>query len=272
MIKEQILFVGAGSMAEAIAKGILAKDVAGSSQITLSNRSNSERLQILHATYGVQICSVDSIEFAKAIEQAQVLVLAMKPKDAGAALKSLRASLQPGQLIVSVIAGLSIATMSSILGSDVAIVRTMPNTSSTIGLGATGIAFSATVTEEQKILTRELFGATGVTVEVAEPLLDAVTGLSGSGPAYIYYMMEAMTAAGVDLGLTVEQAHLLTVQTVLGAAEMVRQTGEQPADLRAKVTSPNGTTQAALELLGAQQFPAVVDAAIKRAAAASTVL
>jgi pyrroline-5-carboxylate reductase len=189
----------------------------------------------------------------------------MKPKDAGDALKNLRPQLQAGTLVISVIAGLSIETMRDLLGPDVTLVRTMPNTSSTIGLGATGLSYDAGVNETQRQFALDLFRATGEVVVVDEPLLDVVTGVSGSGPAYIYYMMEAMIRAAEQLGLSAETARLLTVQTVIGAGEMVRQTGEQPADLRHKVTSPNGTTQAALEKMAELGFQPAVEAAVKRA-------
>jgi pyrroline-5-carboxylate reductase len=146
------------------------------------------------------------------------------------------------------------------------IVRTMPNTSSTIGLGATGISFSSTVSNGQRLLAETMFQSIGLTAVVEEPLLDAVTGVSGSGPAYVYYLMEAMIEAGLSLGLSEEAARELTVQTVLGAAHMVKATNENPAELRRKVTSPNGTTQAAIETLDAHSFSQAVVRAIGRAA------
>jgi pyrroline-5-carboxylate reductase len=153
-----------------------------------------------------------------------------------------------------------------LIGEGRAIARTMPNTSSTIGLGATGISFSPAVTEAQRELALAMFRAVGTVAVVNEPLLEAVNGVSGSGPAYVYYLMEAMIAAGVDLGLTEEASRELTVQTVRGAAEMVRLTGEQPAELRRKVASPGGTTQAAIETLERYSFQEGMNAAIRRCA------
>jgi pyrroline-5-carboxylate reductase len=252
-------------MAEAIVKGIVDRKVVEAHDVIMCNRGNLERLQELQQKYAVQTCTVDSEQYHQAVQAAQVIVLAMKPKDAGAALKVLRPLLNGQPLIVSVIAGLPIATMQQLLGADIPIVRTMPNTSSTIGLGATGLAYSANVPPAAQQLAYEMFAATGIAVVVEEPLLDVVTGVSGSGPAYFYYMMESMMRAAEQLGLSPEVAQQLTVQTVIGAGEMVKQTGELPEALRHKVTSPNGTTQAALETLAAQGFPAAVEAAVTRA-------
>ncbi len=264
-MQPSILFIGAGSMAEAIVKGLVSAGITPPSSITVSNRGNEQRLQELNTAYGVDTCVASSDSFAKRLSASDVIFLAMKPKDAGEALKTLAPHLHSEQLLVSVIAGLSIATISSLVGAQIPVVRTMPNTSSTIGLGATGMAFSDTVNEAQQQLALQMFNATGISVVVEEPLLDVVTGVSGSGPAYIYYMMEAMIRAGEQLGLSPEVARQLTVQTVIGAGEMVKQTGELPEALRHKVTSPNGTTQAALETMAAGHLQQTVEAAVKRA-------
>lgn len=261
----QLCFYGAGSMAEAIVRGLIGQGLTAANNIGMLNRQNAERLSELNERYGV-VTAGDDVAKLEMVRNADVVFLAPKPKDAAGVLEQLRDVLSPNQLIVSVIAGLSIRTIEQLLGRPMAIVRTMPNTSSTIGLGATGISYSESVTAEQRAIAEAMFQAVGLTAVVDEPLLDVVTGVSGSGPAYIYYMMESMIAAGVKLGLTTDAARELTVQTVLGAAEMVRTTGEQPADLRRKVTSPNGTTQAAIETLDAHQFSTAIDRAVARAA------
>ncbi|MWC28521.1 pyrroline-5-carboxylate reductase [Paenibacillus sp. MMS18-CY102] len=260
-----LCFYGAGSMAEAIVRGLIGQELTKPSQISMLNRQNVDRLQELTSRYGVETSSDETAKLAM-IQSADVLFLAPKPKDAAAALEQLRPLLSPNQLIVSVIAGLSIRTIEQLLGQPMAVVRTMPNTSSTIGLGATGISYSNSVTADQRLLAEAMFQAVGLTSVVEEPLLDVVTGVSGSGPAYVYYLMEAMIKAGQELGLNADAARELTVQTVLGAAQMVKETGEQPADLRRKVTSPNGTTQAALETLDAHHFATGVERAVARAA------
>ncbi|CAM4313231.1 pyrroline-5-carboxylate reductase [Paenibacillus typhae] len=265
LIKEHIVFYGAGSMAEAIVRGMIARNVIASDSITMLNRSSSERLAELRSRYGVQ-GSNDAQQKSEILKNAQVIVLAMKPKDAAEALRGLAPLLQPDQLIVSVIAGLTIRTIQGLLGTPQPVIRTMPNTSSTIGLGATGIAFSKEVGEAGRRLALNIFESVGITSVIEEERMETLTGISGSGPAYIYYMMEAMTAAGIRGGLTPEQSLELTVQSVLGAARMVQQTGEDPAALRKKVTSPNGSTQAAIETLDKGDFFETVIAAVNRCA------
>ncbi len=265
LINDKIVFYGAGSMAEAIVRGMIARSVIASENITMLNRSSSERLAELRSRYGVR-GSNDPGQKAEILANANVIVLAMKPKDAAEALRGLAPQLSPGQLIVSVIAGLTIRTIQALLGTTQPVVRTMPNTSSTIGLGATGIAFSKEVDDSSRRLALNIFESVGITSVIEEERMEILTGISGSGPAYIYYMMEAMTAAGIRGGLTPEQSAELTVQSVLGAARMVQQTGEEPAALRKKVTSPNGATQAAIETLEKGDFFETVIAAVNSCA------
>ncbi|MEI7024483.1 pyrroline-5-carboxylate reductase [Paenibacillus sp. y28] len=262
---KRICFYGAGAMAEAVIRGLIDTGAAPAAQIAVFNRQNRQRLEALQEQYGVQP-AYDSEAQQLALQQADIIVLGMKPKDAVEAIHMLRSTLRPGQLLVSLIAGLNINTIELLLGGSAAVVRTMPNTSCTIGLGVTGISFSSAVSGEQRQLALAMFSATGIASIVDEGLLDIVTGVSGSGPAYIYYMMEAMIQGAVSGGLTPEQARDLTVQTVLGAARMVQITGENPADLRRKVTSPNGTTEAAIKTLDEHGFAAGVQAAVLRAA------
>lgn len=259
-----LCFYGAGSMAEAIVRGLIEKRVARPEEIVMINRQNGGRLQELADRYGVRTAG-DAAARERALREAGLIVLGMKPKDAVEALSAARPLLDR-QLIVSVIAGLGIATIEKLIGRPMPVARTMPNTSSTIGLGATGVSFSAEVDPDQRKLVLDMFGAVGIVAEVEESRLDIVTGVSGSGPAYIYYMMEAMIAGGIAGGLSAQTARELTLQTVLGAAQMVRLTGEDPADLRRKVTSPNGTTQAALETLDRHAFAEGVHGAVLRAA------
>jgi pyrroline-5-carboxylate reductase len=258
-----ITFYGAGSMAEAIVRGLIARSVVRPSDIFMLNRSNSERLEELHNRYQVKTSNDDAAK-SGILQNSSVIVLAMKPKDAGAVLKELGPLLKEDQLIVSVIAGLSIKTMQRLLERKQPIARTMPNTSSSIGLGATGISYSKEMTEEQRRTVMTLFEAVGTITIIEEKNMDLLTGISGSGPAYIYYMMEAMIAAGIRGGLSEEQCRALTIQTVLGAARMAQQTGEEPSALRAKVTSPNGSTQAAIRTLDDGDFFEDVIAAVNR--------
>ncbi|MFE5319830.1 pyrroline-5-carboxylate reductase [Paenibacillus sp. NPDC056579] len=261
-----ITFIGAGSMAEAIVRGLTSGKNDNPARITMINRQDTDRLKSLHDRYGVSYAA-NEVDKLRAVTEADVVVVAFKPKDAIEGLTSLSSQLKPSALLVSVIAGMSIATIEAVLGtSGQPIVRTMPNTSSSIGLGATGISFSSGTSAEQQKLAIDMFASTGIVSVVEESKLDIVTGVSGSGPAYIYYMMEAMIEGGIRGGLTPEAAKQLTVQTVLGAAKMVELTGEDPADLRRKVTSPNGTTQAALETLERHDFSVGVTKAVLRSA------
>ncbi len=183
------------------------------------------RLDELATRYGVVVAN-DAESKQTMLHDADIIFLAMKPKDAAEAIKQLRDIIKPGQILVSLVAGMTIGTIEALLGQQIAIVRTMPNTSSTIGLGATGISFSSSVTNGQRLLAEQMLQSIGLTAIVEEPLLDVVTGISGSGPAYIYYLMEAMINAGLRAWIIREAARELTVQTVLGAAHMVKATNE----------------------------------------------
>jgi pyrroline-5-carboxylate reductase len=261
----QICFYGAGSMAEAIARGLINKKLVEPSLISMLNRQNEERLNELNERYGVQTIVQGSSNEAY-LREADIIFLAMKPKDAAAAIASIQPLVSPKQLIISVIAGLSINAIEKLLAGKGAVVRAMPNTSSTIGLGATGISYSKSVTSQQQIVTEAIFSSVGINAVVDESLQQAITGVSGSGPAYVYFFMESMIASAIELGISEASAKELVVQTVLGAAEMVRYTGEEPAELRRKVTSPNGTTQAAIELMAEKHFPETINKGVKRSA------
>ncbi|OCT14131.1 pyrroline-5-carboxylate reductase [Paenibacillus pectinilyticus] len=262
----KIAFVGAGSMAEAIARGLIQKEVANPQHVYMMNRSNQDRLAYLRSEYGLQASS-DPATKDTFIREADVVVLCMKPKDVESAFAELRPLLNEGQLLISVIAGLSIEKAEKLLQSNMPIVRTMPNTSSTIGLGATGMSFSSKVNDTFKQLAIQMFEAVGIVTIVDEDKLEVLTGVSGSGPAYVYYFMEAMIKAGIEGGLNEEDAKQLTLQTVLGAAHMVKITKEDPAELRRKVTSPNGATQASIEALDRYQFSEAVAQAVFHSAA-----
>jgi len=261
----RLCFYGAGSMAEAIVRGLLAAGLSKPADITMINRANASRLAELRERYGVGTAA-DEAAREQALREADVIFLCMKPKDAAEALRRLSPVVRDGQLLISVIAGLSIAAIEKLVGRRLPIARTMPNTSSTIGLGATGISFSGTASDDQRELVLKMFEAVGIARVVDESLINAVTALSGSGPAYLYYMMEAMTDAAVSLGIPADTARALTAQTVLGAAKMVLETGEEPAELRRKVTSPGGTTQAAIETFEKLDFRGTVERAMRRAA------
>ncbi|HZG85298.1 pyrroline-5-carboxylate reductase [Paenibacillus sp.] len=265
--EQRIVFIGAGSMSEALLRGIVEAKLVRPQSVVALYRNDRSRIDALQSAYGIRAPETNAHdERQRLVANADIVVLSVKPKDVGAAMIEFRSAFRPEQLLVSVVAGLSIDTMQRLLGRPQPIVRTMPNTSSTIGLGATGLAFSESVSAAQREMATQLLQAVGTTVPVEENKLNIVTGLSGSGPAYVYYLMEAMIEAGVQGGLSAEESRALAVQTVLGAAHMVETTGEDPAALRAKVTSPNGTTFAAIGVLERFQFREGVVQAIQRAA------
>jgi pyrroline-5-carboxylate reductase len=259
----KIAFIGAGSMSEAIIRGLVQQKIAQPELVFAMNRSNKEQLAALKEQYGIRIV-LEPGDKETFIREADIVVVAMKPKDVRQAFSEFNTLLRPDQLLVSVVAGLSLATMSMLVPEGMPIVRTMPNTSSTIGLGSTGICSSDSVTPELQQMALAMFNAIGEVCVVPEDMMNMVNGISGSGPAYVYYFMEAMIAQGIAGGLEPDLAKSLTVQTVLGAAAMVKATKEDPAELRRKVTSPNGTTQAAIEVFEQLGLASALGAGIRR--------
>ena len=237
--------IGAGSMAEALISGMVTDHLLEASHIWVKNRSNQERLQELKSTYGVSA----TYNLQELCRGADAIILAMKPKDALNALVSIKETLEPPTVIISVLAGVSLSSIEKILDKPMAIVRAMPNTSATIGKSATALAGNKLVSNEASIMVEKIFQTVGLTKFVKEEQLDAVTGLSGSGPAYIYYLFEALEKGAVDLGLDRELAKDLIIQTFLGAAEMLSKTSKSACQLRKEVTSPGGTTEAGLRVL-----------------------
>ena len=254
-------FLGAGSMAEALVKGLIRAGLASPDHIWVTNRSNHERLARLSGGLGVHT-TTDKLEL---VDRADLLVVACKPKDVPGLLAEIGGRTHRGQVMLSVAAGVSTASLTAGLSPGVQVVRAMPNTSSLVGESATAVSGGPGASDEAVAMCRALLGAVGKVVEVPEDMLDAVTGLSGSGPAYVYAMVEALVEAGVAAGLPATVAHELAVQTVLGAASMLRETGEDPAVLRQRVTSPGGTTMAGLQVLQDRGFQEAIVGAVARA-------
>lgn len=260
---QKIVFIGAGSMAEALIHGWINKEVVEAKNIYIKNRSNLERLQELKKSYGVHI-----LENIEDLNDADLVILAMKPKDAKAACESIAPYLSENTAILSVLAGISIESIENVLGAR-PIARVMPNTSATIGMAASGIAFNQFVNEQQKSMYLQMLEAVGIVIEVEEDKLHAVTALSGSGPAYIYYLLEAWENIGTEFGLSKEMVRKLMVQTLAGAASMLQTVQEEPCVLRQKVTSPGGTTEAGIKALEQYRFNEAVYACVKSAEARS---
>lgn len=257
-----ITFIGAGSMAEALIAGIIKAKIVAPTQITVTNRSDQRRLQALSQHYHVQT----TLSTADAIAEADAIIFAMKPKDIKSALVEIKPLLKDTQLLISVLAGTPIALFIEQLQQDMPVIRTMPNTSATIGYGATAMSAGDFVTVEQLQKTKQLFQTVGEVSIVSEEQMHVVTAVSGSGPAYFYYFVEAMEKAAINNGLEQTTAKELIYQTILGAAKMLQQTGEDPEELRAKITSPNGTTQRGVETLASNHVAEAIEAAIIAAA------
>jgi pyrroline-5-carboxylate reductase len=265
ILMKKLVFVGAGSMAEAMISGIGASGLLPGEQMWITNKQDTDRLKLLEQRYNVQT----SYEYEELFSGAETVVLAMKPKDAAAAIDEIKTFLKDGMLVISVLAGISIGAIEAAAGKSLAVARVMPNTSAAIGKSATGLAFNEKVSEAQKKIVKDLFNTIGLTAIVEESQLDAVTGLSGSGPAYIYYLVEAMEQSASEIGLEKHTAKKLIIQTLLGAAEMLSKTDKEPAQLRFEVTSPGGTTEAGIKVLEQQGVQSAVITCIKEATAQS---
>ncbi|MFP3675994.1 pyrroline-5-carboxylate reductase [Pseudomonas sp. SIMBA_041] len=260
MSKTRIAFIGAGNMAASLIGGLRAKGL-DASQIRASDPGAETRAKVA-AEHGIETFA----DNADAIQDADVVVLAVKPQAMKAVCEAIRPSLKPNQLVVSIAAGITCASMNNWLGAQ-PIVRCMPNTPALLRQGVSGLYATAEVNADQRQQAQELLSAVGIALWLnEEQQLDAVTAVSGSGPAYFFLLIEAMTAAGVKLGLPADIAAQLTLQTALGAAHMAVASDVDAAELRRRVTSPAGTTEAAIKSFQAGGFEALVETALGAAA------
>jgi pyrroline-5-carboxylate reductase len=256
---KKISFIGGGNMAQALISGLISCGVKPE-LITVADPSAEMRAQL--DAQGLN--TVDPTSDAKAaVINADVVVLAVKPQVMNAVVSGF-ADILDKQLVISVAAGLSTELLSTMLGGYATIVRAMPNTPAMIQMGATGLYGTDDTTETQKQLATAVMEASGLVMWVDnEELMHAVTAVSGSAPAYVFYFIESMIDGGVALGLDKEQASALAMQTVLGAATMAMGSDDAPAELRRKVTSPNGTTQAAMESMQSNDIGAQIAEAMQ---------
>jgi len=259
---ETIGFIGAGNMAEALIKGVINAGVCKPKHI-LINDIRSDRLELMAKQYGVQAVA-DSAALAN---QVDILVLSVKPQNITDVLQAIKGAVKTGTLIISIAAGIRVDRIAAVLG-EMPIVRVMPNTPALIGEGASAL-FANPKAKLMMDRAMKIFSAVGKTVIVDnEDLIDAVTAVSGSGPAYFFAMMEEMIKAGQGLGLPAEIAKILVLQTAKGAGILAAerdQQGENPGELRRKVTSPGGTTEAALKVFAAKNFPQLISDALTAA-------
>lgn len=266
MNKVRISFIGAGNMASSLIGGLLAQGVSASA--LRASDSNPEQCQRVSESLGIQTYA----DNAAAVQDADVVVLAIKPQGMKAVCQALAPHLNEQQLIVSIAAGISCESLENWLGPR-ALVRCMPNTPALLRQGVSGLFANPRVSADQRSQAEQLLGAVGTALWLDnEAQIDAVTAVSGSGPAYFFLLIEAMIAAGERLGLSRELASQLTQQTALGAARMVIESDVDASELRRRVTSPAGTTEAAIKTFQAGGFEALVEQALTAAAARSAEL
>ena len=260
MSQPRIAFIGAGNMAASLIGGLIARGVPA--DLICASEPLAEQRERIAFEHGIRV----EEDNAAAVAEADIVVLAVKPQVMKPVCEALAPALPQSALIVSIAAGIPCASLSSWLGTT-AIVRCMPNTPALLREGISGLYAMPEVSAAQQVQAEDLLAAVGQLVWLeSEQLIDAVTAVSGSGPAYFFLLMEAMTAAGEKLGLPAETASLLARQTALGAARMALASDVEPAELRRRVTSPNGTTEAAIRTFQTGGFEALVDEALKAAA------
>ena len=255
----KIAFIGGGNMAEAIMRGLLREDVGVG--VCVAEISPKRRDEISAQFPRARVVS----DAAEAAEWGEVIILAIKPQQADGALDLIQPVVTADKLVISIMAGIPCVKIEASLTPGCRVIRAMPNTPALIGAGATAVCSGRKAVPDDLDLARQIFSLVGVAVSVEEKLMDAVTGLSGSGPAYVFTFIEALSDAGVKNGLPRDVAAMLAAQTVLGAARMVVETGEHPALLKEKVTSPGGTTIAGLHALEVGTFRGVVMNAVEAA-------
>ncbi|HET6461740.1 MAG TPA: pyrroline-5-carboxylate reductase [Syntrophales bacterium] len=257
---KKIGFIGGGKMASALIKGIVSRNLIAAGRITVSD-TVKEQLKYLKDTYGVCVTNDNK----KNIRDSDIIILAVKPQNMAEMLEGISGSLDKDKLIISIAAGISTGFIEEYFKKGARVIRVMPNTPALIGEGAAAIARGSYATDEDFSFARHIFEAVGISVAVKEELMDAVTGLSGSGPAYGFVIIDALADAGVNMGLGREIALKLAAQTLLGAAKLCLKGDKHPAELRDMVTSPGGTTIAGLQAIEEGKLRATMMAAVQAA-------
>lgn len=253
-------FLGAGKMAAALAKGFVNAEIVFPRQIIASDPHETAR-----KSFANEIGAKTIVANAEVAKFANVLILATKPDQVPAALADISSAFTRNHLIISIAAGVKLAKLENALPDGARVIRVMPNTPALVSAGASAFALGKSATAADGELAKKLLSAVGVAFQVKELLLDAVTGLSGSGPAYVYQFIEALSDGGVAAGLPRDIATALAAQTVLGAAKMVLETGQHPGALKDQVTSPGGTTIEGLHELEKGRLRAIVMSAVRAA-------
>ena len=259
IMESKVVFIGAGNMAEAIVSGMVAGDFCAAEKIIMTD-VRLDRLSDLEKEYGIATSTDNGV-----VENAEMVVLAVKPQVMSDVLKEIAPVLREETLVISIAAGVSCSSIEAALDGERRVVRVMPNTPALVGQGAAAITAGAHADEADLEVAEAILQCVGLTVRVEENELDAVTALSGSGPAYVFYLLEAMLAAAEEFGLEKETARSLALQTVEGAARLMKDTGESAKNLRERVTSKGGTTEAAIHTLNEENVKGAVLKAIKAA-------
>ncbi len=255
---KSIAVIGAGVMGEALISALIQSGIKASS-ITICEKRDERAQELIekyHITHGT---------LAETVPRADALLLVVKPQDMSGVLAEIKSVISSSALVISFVAGKRIEFIASGLGNANPVIRVMPNTPTLVGAGMAAISLGAGVNQEQAKFVRAFLESTGRVVEVAEELQDAVTALSGSGPAYFFAFVESMIAAGIDLGLPAEISSELAIQTMIGSAKLLAESGKSPTTLRENVTSPNGTTAAALATFGNENLSEIVKKAMTSA-------
>jgi pyrroline-5-carboxylate reductase len=265
-----LAFLGAGSMGGSILRGVLASGIRIDGGITATNRT-AEKAEAFRGVAGVtSIALADRPDGnAEAVAGARIVLVGVKPAMVPDLLREIAPHLAADTIVVSVAAGVTLQTFADVLGADARVIRSMPNTPSTVRKGVTGLAAGTAATADDLALVRRLFETVGAVVEVPESQIDALSTVSGSGPAYVYLLIEEFTKAAVGMGFQESDARLMVEQTFIGATALLEASGEDPAELRRRVTSPKGTTERAVAVLQDahldRTFAAAAAAALVRA-------
>lgn len=262
-----LAILGAGSMGGAIAQGVAASGRAG--EVVVTNRSRAKADLLTHPGIRSLALEDDAAANVAAAASAEVVLIGVKPGMVPDLLAEIGPHLRPGTIVVSLAAGVTIATFERILGPDAVVVRSMPNTPAVVGKAVTGVAAGSLADERVMGIVRAVYETVGAVVEVAEEQIDALSTISGSGPAYVFLLIEKLTEAAVGKGFDAATARLMVEQTFIGAAALLDATGDDPTELRRRVTSPKGTTERAVAVLQDARlervFAEATDAALARA-------
>ncbi len=261
MIREKVGFVGCGNMASALIVGLLKSQTIRSRDIYAFD-INTERLQKIQKEHGINVLGDNS----DVVKKSSIIILAVKPQNIKEVLEEIKTSISKDKRLCSIAAGISTRFIEEAIGKPISVVRVMPNTGALVGMAASGICKGRYTDEKGLKLAREIFEAVGIVVTLDdESLMDTITAISGSGPAYVFYLVEALIQAGLSLGLSQDVSSLLASQTIVGAGHLLSESASTPEDLRRAVTSPGGTTEAAITLFEKKEFKNIIVEAVKAA-------